>query len=110
VLTEAGVRRLGPVEETRDGFPVVDGALIRPSAIVWCTGFSADYSWIDAPVFDESGWPRHRRGVAAGAAGLYFLGLRFQYRLTSSLVGGVGDDAAFVAAEVARRSGGVMAG
>jgi len=104
VLVDAGVRRVGRVEEARDGFPVVDGAPIRPSAIVWCTGFTADYSWIDAPVFDEHGWPRHRRGVAADAAGLYFLGQRFQYRLTSSLVGGVGDDAAFVADEVVRRA------
>ena len=104
VLTEAGVRRVGRLDEASDGLPVVDGATIRPSAIVWCTGFSADYSWIDAPVFDERGWPRHQRGVATDASGLYFLGLRFQYRLTSSLVGGVGDDAAFVVAEVARRA------
>jgi putative flavoprotein involved in K+ transport len=36
--------------------------------------------------------------------GLYFLGLRFQHRMSSSLVGGVGEDAAFVASEVARRA------
>ena len=110
VLADAGVRRVGRVEEARDGLPVVDGATIRPAAIVWCTGFSADYSWIDAPVFDEHGWPRHRRGIAEDVAGLYFLGLRFQYRLTSSLVGGVGADAAFVADEVARRAEAAMAG
>ena len=109
-LVEAGVCRVGRVEEALDGWPVVDGTPIRPSAIVWCTGFLADYSWIDAPVFDDRGWPRHRRGVATDATGLYFLGLRFQHRLTSSLVGGVGDDAAFLAAEVARRAEAAMAG
>jgi putative flavoprotein involved in K+ transport len=77
---------------------------MRPAAIVWCTGFSPDYSWIDAPVFDERGWPRHTRGVVAEVPGLYFLGLRFQHRMSSSLVGGVGEDAAFVAGEVARRA------
>jgi putative flavoprotein involved in K+ transport len=40
--------------------------------------------------------------------GLYFLGLRFLYRQSSALLGGVGDDAAFVALEIAR-SGGVAA-
>ena len=109
-LIAAGVQRVGRVEEARDGLPVVDGTPIRPSAIVWCTGFAADYSWIDAPVFDESGWPRHRRGVATDATGLYFLGLRFQHRLTSSLVGGVGDDAEFLAEMVVRRAEATMAG
>jgi putative flavoprotein involved in K+ transport len=103
-LAEAGVQRVGRVESVQDGWPVVGGEPLRPRAIVWCTGFAADYSWIHLPVFDEHGVPRHVRGVAAEAPGLYFLGLRFQYRMSSSLVGGVGDDAAFVAAEVARRS------
>ena len=109
-IRESGVVRVGRVESERDGWPVIDGQVLRPSAIVWCTGFSADYSWIDAPVLDERGWPRHVRGVAPDAPGLFFLGLRFQYRMNSSLVGGVGADAGFVAAEVARRSTEVMAG
>ena len=33
----------------------------------------------------------------------YFVGLRFQHRMSSSLVGGVGADAAHVAEQVARR-------
>ena len=103
-LMTGGVVRVGRVESLRDGWPVVDGEVIHPRAIVWCTGFVSDYSWIDAPVFDERGVPRHTRGVVADAPGLYFLGLRFQHRMTSSLVGGVGHDAAFVAGEVVRRA------
>jgi putative flavoprotein involved in K+ transport len=34
--------------------------------------------------------------------GLYFIGLPFQTGLSSSLLGGVGKDAAFIAAQVAR--------
>jgi putative flavoprotein involved in K+ transport len=109
-IVESGIVRVGRVESERDGWPVCDGEVLRPSVIVWCTGFAADYSWIDAPVLDEQGWPRHVRGVATGAPGLHFLGLRFQYRMNSSLVGGVGEDAAFVVDEVARRSEGVIAG
>ena len=102
-LRERGVVRVGRVESERDGWPVADGTVLHLRAIVWCTGFVSDYSWIDAPVFDERGVPRHRRGVVADAPGLYFLGLRFQHRMTSSLVGGVKHDAGFVASEVVDR-------
>jgi putative flavoprotein involved in K+ transport len=71
--------------------------------VVWCTGFVSDYSWIDLPVLDEHGHPRHRRGAAVDFPGLHFVGLRFQHRMTSSLIGGVGADAAFIAEQVARR-------
>jgi putative flavoprotein involved in K+ transport len=71
--------------------------------IVWCTGFTPDYSWIDVPVLGEDGMPRHNRGVATDMAGLYFVGLRFQHRVTSSLIGGVGADAEFIAKQVVRR-------
>jgi putative flavoprotein involved in K+ transport len=108
-IVESGVARVGRVDEERGGWPVCDGGPLRPSAIVWCTGFAPDYSWIDAPVLDEMGWPRHARGVVDGAPGLYFLGLRFQHRVSSSLMGGVGADAEFVAAHVARRTESAMA-
>jgi putative flavoprotein involved in K+ transport len=36
------------------------------------------------------------------APGLYFIGLPFQKGLSSSLLGGVGKDAAYIAAQVAR--------
>ena len=98
-----GVVRVGRVESARDGWPLCDGAVLRPRTIIWCTGFVSDYSWVDAPVFDERGVPRHQRGVVPDAPGLYFLGLRFQHRMTSSLVGGVKHDAEFIASEVARR-------
>ena len=51
--------------------------------IVWCTGFNADYDYIEVEsrkrVFDNEEDPIHERGVASGAPGLYFIGLRFQY-------------------------------
>jgi putative flavoprotein involved in K+ transport len=77
--------------------------VLEPRVIVWCTGFAPDYRWIDLPVFADDGYPRHERGVCADAPGLYFLGLRFQHRLSSSLIGGVGSDAAWVADQIAAR-------
>lgn len=102
-LAGGGVVRVGRVADERAGLPVCDGTVLEPRVIVWCTGFTPDYGWIDLPVLDEAGRPRHRRGVATDVAGLYFVGLRFQHRMTSSLVGGVGADAAFIAERVVRR-------
>ncbi len=103
-LRKAGIARVGRLEEERGGLPVCGDEVLAPRVIVWCTGFAPDYGWIDLPVFDTDGHPRHARGVATDMPGLYFLGLRFQHRLNSSLIGGVGADAAFVAEQVARRS------
>ncbi|HEU4629572.1 MAG TPA: NAD(P)-binding domain-containing protein [Gemmatimonadaceae bacterium] len=112
-IAGAGIVRVGRVTEVRGGLPVCPGGpgkardcrgeVLQPRVVVWCTGFVPDYSWISLPVLDDRGQPRHRRGVAMDAPGLFFLGLRFQHRMTSSLLGGVGADAAFIAEQVARR-------
>jgi putative flavoprotein involved in K+ transport len=109
-LREAGVTRVPRLENERDGLPVCGDLLFEPSVIVWCTGFSPDYRWIDLPVFGTDGFPRHDRGVVSDAPGLFFLGLRFQHRLNSSLIGGVGADAAFIARMVAERSESLIVG
>ena len=103
-LEEAGIARVGRVTDERGGLPVCDGEALRPRVVIWCTGFAPDYGWIERPILDEQGVPRHRRGVATDAPGLYFVGLRFQHRMTSALIGGVGADAAFIAEQVARRA------
>jgi putative flavoprotein involved in K+ transport len=104
-LSDAGLVRLGRVEEVRGGLPVCGGEVVDPRVIIWCTGYQPDYGWLDCPIFDETGFPRHARGVVSEMPGLYFLGLRFQHRLNSSLIGGVGEDAAFIAEQVAQRVG-----
>jgi putative flavoprotein involved in K+ transport len=104
LLADAAIVRTSRVCGERGGLPACDDLVLSPRVVVWCTGFAPDYGWIDLPVTDERGLPRHTRGAAEGWPGLHFLGLRFQHRLTSSLLGGVGADAAFIAGEVARRS------
>jgi putative flavoprotein involved in K+ transport len=104
MVAEAGIVRLPRVTDVRDGMPVCGDTVLQPRAIIWATGFTPDYSWINLPVCGPDGYPRHRRGVADDAKGLYFMGLRFQYRMTSSLVGGVGADAAFIAEQIASQS------
>lgn len=69
-------------------------------SVIWATGYSFDFGWIELPIFDSLGGPVHRRGVTA-APGVYFLGLKRQHTLKSSLLCGVGDDAAFLAEQIA---------
>jgi putative flavoprotein involved in K+ transport len=102
-LLDAGIRRVGRLDEARGGMPVCGDTVLDPRIVVWCTGFEPDYRWIGLPVLGDDGYPRHRRGVVPDVPGLYFVGLRFQYRPTSSLIGGVGEDAAYIAEQAAHR-------
>ena len=95
-IADAGVTRVGRLDELGDGVPTCDGKAIDASVIVWATGFSPDFSWIRVPMPRERGAPVNVRGVVAVSPGLYFVGLRFQHRLTSALLGGVGADADYV--------------
>jgi putative flavoprotein involved in K+ transport len=102
-LLRAGVARVGRVDAERGGLPVADGRVLEPRVVIWCTGYRPDYRWIDGPVVRPDGLPAHERGVSLDLPGLFFVGLRFQHRLSSSLIGGVGEDAAFIAARVSAR-------
>ncbi|HEX7978640.1 MAG TPA: NAD(P)-binding domain-containing protein [Gemmatimonadaceae bacterium] len=102
-IRQAGIMRVGRLEDARGGLPLCGDAVLEPRVVVWCTGFEPDYDWIDLPIFDDDGRPRHERGVVTDMPGLYFLGLPFQHRLNSTLIGGVGADAAFIAEQVALR-------
>jgi putative flavoprotein involved in K+ transport len=100
----AGVERSPRVAAVENGVPVLEGGRrLQADTIVWCTGFGRDYSWIQFPVAGPDGYPRHSGGVADGERGLYFVGLPYQTRLASGLIGGVGEDARSVAAVIAGR-------
>lgn len=100
----AGVERATRITTVEGGFPVCEGGRrVEPQTIVWCTGFSRDYSWIRFPVTGADGYPNHAGGVADGEKGLYFMGLPFQTRLASGLIGGQGPDATLVADTIAAR-------
>jgi putative flavoprotein involved in K+ transport len=74
--------------------------------VVWCTGFHPGFSWIDLPVLDETGEPRHESGLVSGEPGLYFVGLHFLHAFSSTMIHGVARDAQrIVDAIVSRRSG-----
>ena len=66
------------------------------ATVLWAGGFRPSFSWIDAPIFDELGFPRATWGVSE-VPGLAFVGLPWLHTRKSPLLLGVGEDAAHVA-------------
>src|SRR5262245_4243111 len=71
--------------------------------VVWATGFTRRYPWLRVPVLDDRGEIRQREGITP-VPGLFVLGTHFQRRRNSAFIDGVGDDAAFLAEQIARRT------
>jgi putative flavoprotein involved in K+ transport len=72
-------------------------------AVIWATGYGFDFGWIEVPVLNSQGEPDHVRGIT-GVPGMYFLGLQWLAKLNSSLLSGVGEDAADLAGHIVARS------
>lgn len=107
-ITAARIERVPRTVGVKDGLPQLEDQRVLDdiSNVIWCSGFRPDFSWIDLPIFgreEEPKEPLHRRGVVASEPGLYFVGLFFLYALSSSLLRGVGRDAARVVEAIARR-------
>jgi len=69
-------------------------------SIVWCIGFTPDFSWLDAPIFNGRGYPAHTRGLTP-MDGLYFVGLPWLHTWGSGRFSGVARDAAYVVDKIA---------
>jgi putative flavoprotein involved in K+ transport len=77
--------------------------LTRFGAVIFTTGFRPDFGsllpWPD--VVDQQRFPNQRDGASLTVPGLYFMGIHFLRTRKSSLLSGVGEDAAVVADAVA---------
>jgi putative flavoprotein involved in K+ transport len=103
-LRRAGVRfRPRLVDAQGQTARFADGSTLDVPVVVWATGYRSDYSWISIPGVTADGRVVHRRGVT-DIAGLYFLGLSWQYTRGSALLGFVADDAAYLADRITARS------
>lgn len=104
-LVEAGIARCARVKGVEAGLPVLeDGTRCDVANVIWCTGFHPGFSWIELPIFDENGRPRHEAGIVPSAPGLYFVGLHFLYAVSSTMIHGVGRDAARIVGAAAKRA------
>jgi putative flavoprotein involved in K+ transport len=104
VLAAAGVTRAPRIAGVKEGRPLLqDGRVLDVANVIWCTGYRPGHSFLDLPIFDAEGQPRHDGGVVEDQPGLYFVGLNFQFAVSSAMVHGVGRDAQRIVATIAAR-------
>jgi putative flavoprotein involved in K+ transport len=102
-LAAAGVARVPRTVGVRDGLLLLeDGQTLEVANVIWCTGYVPGFHWIDLPAFGQHE-PLHKRGIVPSQPGLYFVGLHFQYALSSSTLRGVSRDAGRIVRAIATR-------
>lgn len=93
-----------PVWHPDDLPEIVDPLAEGITSIVWSTGFRSDWSFVELPIFDGSGYPAHRRGITS-MDGVYVLGMPWLWTWGSGRFLGVGKDAEYVIAHLAEQRG-----
>ena len=102
-LERAGVVRVPKTVGVKDGLPLLeDGRVLNVTNVIWCTGFSAGFSWIHLPILGPVE-PMHEGGIVPREPGLFFVGLAFLYSFSSVMIHGVGRDADRIAGVIAAR-------
>lgn len=87
-----------------DPLDSLDLAQAGISTIIWATGYTSDFRWLEVDAFDAQGRPDHQRGISR-EPGLYFLGLPWLSGRGSSFIWGVWHDARYLADHIATRRG-----
>jgi putative flavoprotein involved in K+ transport len=91
-------------DSTRAAVDEVDAinlAAENVNTVIWATGYTYDFDWVNVAVFDQRGRPAQQRGVTQ-RPGLYFLGLHWMHTFKSGLFSGVGADAEYLAEHIAQ--------
>lgn len=102
---EREAHALGPMPaDAVDPVRSLDLAAAGIGSIIWATGFTQDWSWLQVDALDEQGRPAHRRGVST-EPGVYFLGLPWLSRRGSTFIWGVWHDAKYLADHIATQRG-----
>lgn len=74
-----------------------DGTSGEFEAVVFCTGYSSDYRWLNVEgALDQDGVPAQAQGISSHVTGLGFVGLGWMRSRSSGLVAGASADAQFV--------------
>lgn len=85
----------GPSGRRYDETDAIDISAAGIETVVWTTGYTCDFRWIDLPILDGRDFPVQQRGVSE-VPGLYFCGQHWLYNFASGGFHGVGDDAAYI--------------
>ena len=74
------------------------------NTVIWTTGFTADFSWIDLPVLDAKSQPIFQRGISP-VPGLYFIGFPWLNSRKSGILYGIDEDAHYIADAISAQLG-----
>jgi putative flavoprotein involved in K+ transport len=78
-------------------------ANVEIRTVIWAMGYRPHLDWVGLPFLDAEGYPIQRRGVTP-IPGLYILGLDWLHTAKSGLFAGVGEDAAYLAGQIAEQA------
>ncbi|MBF4982919.1 NAD(P)-binding domain-containing protein [Nonlabens mediterrranea] len=96
-----------PVGRTKDAFKekmIFENKKISSiKNIVWATGYRPNFSWIEGLELDADNYPKNYRGVS-NIKGLYFIGLPWMYTRGSATLGGVSNDARYLAQRISSQN------
>jgi putative flavoprotein involved in K+ transport len=107
-LAAAGIQRVAKMSGVSNGLPILeDGRALDVANVIWCTGFGNGLSWIELPIFETNGEPRHQSGITSDEPGLYFVGLHFLHSFSSTMIHGIARDAKRIADTIQSRTAGI---
>ncbi|WP_259678385.1 hypothetical protein [Arthrobacter oryzae] len=93
-LDAAGVQRVPRVTGVQDAEVVLDDGQSLPVAnVIWCTGFTEVYPWLDIPALPADWRAQQHRGIVDALPGLYLLGQDLLFAAASETLTGVCRDA-----------------
>lgn len=101
-LGAAGVHLVPRVAGVQDGEVMLDDGRRLPVAnVIWCTGFTEAYPWLDIPALPADWREQQHRGIVDALPGLYLLGKELIFAEASETLPGVGRDAKYLAKRLA---------
>ncbi|MDQ0863742.1 flavin-containing monooxygenase [Arthrobacter globiformis] len=101
-LRAAGVQLVPRVAGVRQGEVMLDDGRSLPVAnVIWCTGFTEAYPWLDIPALPADWREQQHRGIVDALPGLYLLGQDLLFAAASETLPGVCRDAKYLAKRLA---------
>lgn len=101
-LSAAGVHLVPRVAGVQDGEVMLDDGTRLPVAnVIWCTGYTEAYPWLDIPALPADWRQQQHRGIVHALPGLYLLGKDVIFAAASETLPGVCRDAKYLAKQLA---------
>ena len=101
-LGAAGVHLVPRVTGVQDGEVILDDGQSLPVAnVIWCTGFTEAYPWLDISALPANWREQQHRGIVDALPGLYLLGKDLIFAEASETLPGVCRDAKYLAKRLA---------